>query len=135
MSKAVWIAAIQVETTDHLPVTIVESREFQKDALSVWSEEELVELKMRIATNPTCGVRMPHTGGVRKLRYGANGKGTRGGARVIYYYHSPAMPIFLLGFFLKSEKVDLTMGEKADIKQFVRQLVAEYRRGALRVVT
>src|SRR5271155_3466888 len=35
---------------------------------------------------------MPGTGGARKLRWRARGKGTRGGARAIYYYHDPSLP-------------------------------------------
>jgi hypothetical protein len=48
---------------------------------------------------------MPTSGGIaasiavastRKLRWALEGRGKRGGARVIYYYHGEAMPLFAL---------------------------------------
>jgi hypothetical protein len=35
-------------------------------------------------------------GGVRKVRWGRQGNGKRGGVRIIYFYHDPAMPLYLL---------------------------------------
>lgn len=134
MRDAVWIGAIHAETTDHLPVEIVETESFYKDALAVLSEEDLVDLKMRIATNPKSGVLVPHTDGLRKLRYAAKGKGKRGGARIVYYYQSHIMPIFLLAFFSKGEKDDLTPMETARIRDFVKQLVVANMKKRLRVV-
>lgn len=37
-----------------------------------------------LAANPRTGDVIPGTGGIRKLRWRAKGKGRRGGARVIY---------------------------------------------------
>ena len=47
---------------------------------------------------------MQGTGGIRKLRWSAQGKGKSGGVRVIYYHHSESMPLFLLTLFGKGEK-------------------------------
>ena len=50
-----------------------------------------------IAQNPTMGDIIPGTGGARKIRWASDAnKGKRGGARVIYYYHSDQMPIFFV---------------------------------------
>jgi len=38
------------------------------------------------------------TGDVRKLRWGAEGRGKRGGIRVIYFFHNRQLPLFLLIF-------------------------------------
>jgi len=51
-------------------------------------------LQIHIGMPPESGELMPGTGGVRKLRWALEGKGKRGGARVVYYFHSGAMPIF-----------------------------------------
>jgi hypothetical protein len=66
---------------------------------------------------------MPGTGGVRKLRWALEGKGKRGGARIIYYFHSRAMPIFLLTVFSKNEKVDLSKSEKNELRKLIPILV------------
>jgi hypothetical protein len=40
----------------------------------------------------------------------AKGKGKSGGVRVIYYFHSEALPVFLLTVYAKNQKADLTKG-------------------------
>lgn len=52
------------------------------------------------------------TGGLRKVRVAARGKGKRGGARVIYYHVSSAAQIRLLLIYTKSRKDDLSADEK-----------------------
>ena len=47
---------------------------------------------------------MTGTGGIRKLRWSAQGKGKSGGVRVIYYYYNKSIPLFLLTVFGKGEK-------------------------------
>ena len=39
---------------------------------------------------------IPGTGGIRKLRFAADGQGKRGAFRVIYYVLTDAMPILAL---------------------------------------
>ena len=72
---------------------------------------------------------MPETGGVRKLRWSARGKGKRGGVRVIYYFHSEAFPLFLLTVYAKSQKANLTKAERNDLKKLVPLLVKTYAQG------
>ena len=57
-----------------------------------------------VADDPQCGVVIPGTGGVRKLRVAASGRGKRGGARVIYLFGGDDVPAFLLAVFAKNEK-------------------------------
>lgn len=71
---------------------------------------------------------MPETGGARKLRWRAQGKGRRGGARAIYYYHDQSLPLFLLNVFAKNEKANLTRGERNEIKELLPRLIAGYQR-------
>ena len=51
---------------------------------------------------------MQGTGGIRKLRWAKSGEGKSGGVRVIYYFHSESMPLFLLSLFGKNEKANLS---------------------------
>lgn len=48
---------------------------------------------------------------MRKLRWAASGRGKRGGARVIYYYHSLEIPLLLIAIFTKNQKSDLDAKE------------------------
>ena len=45
-----------------------------------------------LAANPEAGDIMAETGGGRKLRWKAQGRGKRGGVRVIYYFHNESLP-------------------------------------------
>ena len=71
---------------------------------------------------------MPETGGARKLRWRAQGRGKRGGVRVIYYYHNESLPLFLLNVFAKNEKANLTKAERNEMKSLLPRLVLGYRK-------
>jgi len=47
-------------------------------------DDDLKELQEYLFENPSSGVVIAGTGGLRKLRWKVPGKGKRGGARVIY---------------------------------------------------
>jgi len=59
---------------------------FTRQADKLFSDEERKELIDSLAEHPAAGDEIPGTGGVRKLRFAAMGRGKRGGARVIYFY-------------------------------------------------
>ncbi len=69
---------------------------------------------------------MQGTGGIRKLRWSAQGKGKSGGVRVIYYYHNEGIPLFLLTVFGKGEKANLTKAERNELAKFTSILVENY---------
>lgn len=65
------------------------------------------------------------TGGVTKVRWGLAGRGKRGGARVVYYYHSERLPLFLFAY-PKNEKANLSRGERNVMKRLVQILASGY---------
>lgn len=109
-------------------ITIVELSAFVRDIAGVLDDDELDELKVFLAANPEAGVVIKNTGGVRKLRWTASGRGKRGGGRVIYYFHSETVPLYLFKFFVKAAKSDLTATEKKELSDVVAEIVAEYKR-------
>jgi hypothetical protein len=110
--------------------TIVETPEFLATARRVLTDTERRDLIDHLAANPTAGDRMEGTGGARKLRWGAKGKGKSGGARVITFYAGPLLPVFLLTVFGKGEKANLSKAECNELRQVLGDLAAVYRRRA-----
>jgi len=108
----------------------VETPEFLAAARRIMDDEERALLIGYLAQNPLAGDAIPGTGGVRKVRWALQGRGKRGGARVIYFFHNEAMPLFALTAYAKNERTDLTQAERNDLRQLTVQLVHSYvRRG------
>jgi hypothetical protein len=84
-----------------------------------------------LAANPTAGTLIQGTGGVRKLRWGLEGRGKRGGARVIYFYQKVDLPLFALTIFAKNERADLSQHDRNDLRGLTKLLVDTYQRGRL----
>jgi hypothetical protein len=109
--------------------TIVETEAFIRSAKSARvTEEELDHIKTVLSQNPTTGDEMPGTGGARKVRFPARGKGKSGGYRVITFYSGEDIPVFLLAVFAKGDKIDLTQRERNELRDVLGHLVKTYRR-------
>jgi hypothetical protein len=109
-------------------MTVVETPGFLREASAVLTDVERSEVIVLLAANPEAGDLMPQTGGGRKLRWKAPGRGKRGGVRVIYYYHNESMPLFLLNVFGKNEKANLTQAERNEMRSLLPRLVSSYRK-------
>lgn len=107
-------------------ITVVELPEFIRKAEKVLREMERSRLISYLASNPTSGVIMRGTGGIRKLRWRRAGTGKSGGVRVIYYFHNTRYPLFLLTIFPKSEKVNLSQAERNALRKLTRILIETY---------
>lgn len=113
------------ETT---PVTVAELESFEKDAEKLWGAEERDAFIDVIARNPEKGRLIEGTGGVRKVRWSREGMGKSGGVRVIYYFHSETMPLYLLAIYGKGERADLDAAQKKQARAFVESLKANLKR-------
>jgi hypothetical protein len=105
-------------------ITVAELAEYQKRAQSLLSESERLDIVNYIATYPKAGDLIVGTGGVRKLRWRRGGSGKSGGVRVIYYFHSEIMPLYLLTLFAKNERADLNQAQRNELSKLVKLLVS-----------
>ena len=104
------------------PVTVAETPEYVRCADRLLSATERMEVVVFLAANPRAGDLIQGTGGVRKLRWRRGGRGKSGGVRVIYYFHSEVIPLYLLAVFGKNERADLSKAERNDLAKLVRLL-------------
>jgi hypothetical protein len=109
-------------------MTVAETAEFLKHAARLMTDAEREALVTFVGANPEAGEIMPETGGMRKIRWAREGMGKRRGARVIYYYHSERLPVFLLTAYPKNRKANLSKAERNAMKRLVAILVAGYPR-------
>lgn len=110
------------------PLTVVETPEFLSATRKLMDEAERALLVDYLAHNPTAGDLIVGTGGVRKLRWRLEGRGKRGGARIIYFYHNGGLPLFALTAYAKNERADLSQDDINDFLRLTKLLVNGYER-------
>jgi mRNA-degrading endonuclease RelE of RelBE toxin-antitoxin system len=72
------------------------------------SDEAFQSLQSYLMQHPDAGDLIKDTGGCRKLRWGAEGRGKRGGVRIIYYYRRANGRIWLLTIYAKNETENIS---------------------------
>ncbi len=105
--------------------SFVETIRFTRRVAEILSDEEYSKLQWRLIELPESGDVIPGSGGIRKIRFSAKGKGTRGGARVIYYLAVSREKIFMLDIYTKNEKTDLTTEQIRTLKNLVEEWTKE----------
>lgn len=94
----------------------IETDIFTEDVKELLTDDEYREFQMFLAENPDWGDVIQHTGGLRKIRWSANGKGKRGGVRVIYFHKVSDWQIRLLLIYKKGVQDDLNDDEKRQLR-------------------
>lgn len=94
--------------------TIIEHQKFQRKVKDIWTEDERLEFFSYISKAPLVGDVMQHADGLRKVRWQANGKGKRGGVRVIYFNLLEHGVVVMMDIYTKNEKENLS---DHDLKQ------------------
>ncbi|PCH61434.1 MAG: addiction module toxin RelE [Gammaproteobacteria bacterium] len=108
-------------------ITVAETEPFQNKINKLLSKEENDDLIVYLSGHPSSGDLIQGTGGIRKLRWARGNKGKSGGVRVIYYFHSDMMPLYLLAAFGKNEKANLSAEERNILSKAVKELVSYWR--------
>ena len=80
----------------------IEAPFFAKTLDRYLDDDEYRELQGHLIKHPESGKVVPGSGGVRKLRWAAEGRGKRGGLRVIYYLRLAHGHIWMLTIYGKN---------------------------------
>jgi len=96
--------------------TVAETSIFQRYAVEVWSSTEREQFISYIAATPEAGALIRGSGGCRKVRWAASGRGKSGGARVIYF-NADDSTIWLLIIYTKAKFDNLPTSFLAQLKR------------------
>lgn len=102
-------------------MVIIETPIFTKQLLATLSEEEYRLFQAALLDRPDSGKVIPGGGGLRKLRWGIEGRGKRGGVRVIYYLVTAKDTILLLFMYPKNVQDNLTQDQLRQLKKIVEE--------------
>lgn len=83
------------------------------------TDDDLAQFEAMLLKNPQAGAVIQGSGGARKVRFEAHGKGKSGGGRAIYVDIAVDEAIFLLYAYPKSVKDNLTPQEISNIRKAI----------------
>jgi len=109
-------------------LTFVETTTFTRQITDLGSDDDYAKFQAEITLRPDKGNLLVGCGGVRKVRMAAKGKGTSGGARVLYLYLSNRHLIYFLYLFTKGEAENISAEGKKAVRQIAEQIKLEHRR-------
>ena len=82
--------------------TFIETKLFTRLVQDYLPDQEYGQLQNVLMANPEAGDVIPGSGGVRKLRWRAAGRGKRGGFRVIYFVKATLRIFWMLTIYPKN---------------------------------
>ena len=103
-------------------ITVLQLPKFKAEATELIGAGGIEAVAVYLIDHPNAGDVIPGAGGARKLRWAAKGKGKRGGARIIYLYVVIAARIYLLRYYEKNVRTDLTADDKKELRQIAAHL-------------
>ncbi len=99
----------------------IETSIFTRQIEQHLTSEEYAEFQLELSRNPEKGVLIPHSGGLRKVRVALEGRGKRGGGRIIYYLISRRGQIYLLLAYPKNVQDNLSDSQLKELRQIVKE--------------
>ena len=102
-------------------MVVIETSIFTRQVQALLDDDDYRRLQTILVMRPDAGDLIPGGGGLRKIRWGAKGRGKRGGVRLIYYWAVQQERILMLLMYAKSELDNLT----ADQLKVLRRIIEE----------
>ena len=97
----------------------IETPLFTKIVERYLSDDDYAELQSYLSEHPEAGDVICGSGGVRKLRWAAQGRGKRGGVRIIYYLRLAEGHIWMLTLYAKNVRETIPAHILRQIKEAI----------------
>ena len=88
----------------------IETKLFSRLVKDYLTDDEFRELQTALIDSPEVGDVIPNSGGVRKLRWRATGRGKRSGYRVIYFSRTAEEEIWFITIYPKNVADNISAG-------------------------
>ncbi len=98
----------------------IETPIFTKQVTTLLNDADFHHFQVTLSLNPESGDLIRGSGGLRKIRWSAQGRGKRGGIRVIYYILHEGS-IFLLLAYPKNKQDNFTNEQLKVLRTLVQQ--------------
>ncbi len=98
---------------------VIETKAFSRRIDDLLGPDDRDDLYWYLACTPDAGRVIPGSAGLRKLKWKAEGRGKRGGVRIIYYWFKERELVLLLTAFGKNERADLSREEVGILRKLV----------------
>ncbi len=98
----------------------IETQVFTKQITSLLNDGDYRQLQVTLALKPRAGDIIRGSGGLRKIRWAARGRGKRGGIRIIYYLVTDEQIYFLFAY-AKNKQEDLDSGQLRILRNLVKE--------------
>lgn len=98
---------------------------FERAAKKLLKDEDRRALESLLCENLEVGQLMQRTGGFRKLRYAREGRGKRGGLRVIYLVDEQGGHVFMALVYAKGDKTTLTRDDEKQLRRLAHAILSE----------
>lgn len=102
-------------------MVIVETGVFTRVIGELLDDDDHADLQAVLADQPDLGDLIRATGGLRKMQWKIEGRGKRGGIRVIYYWSTPDDQLWMLYAYAKAEREDLTRQQVKQLAEIVNR--------------
>jgi hypothetical protein len=102
-------------------VRFIETPVFTGLVVRALDDDDYRALQVALLLRPKQGALIPGSGGLRKMRWGAEGRGKRGGRRVIYFWHAASSTCYMLFLYKKNEQGDLSPMQIRMLARLVRE--------------
>ncbi len=108
---------------------VMETDPFARQAKLIGlSDDDRLRIATILSENPTLGDLILEAGGARKFRYAKPGRGKSTGYRIITYFGGEDVPVFLLDVLDKGQRLNLTQGEKQELRKVLGGIAEDYRK-------
>ena len=99
----------------------IESPVFTTSLRRHLNDDQYRALQVALTLRPDQGPLIPGGGGLRKLRWGSQGRGKRGGIRTIYYWAVGEGLCYMAYMYAKNEQGDLSPTQLRALARVVRE--------------